>query len=257
MVDKIVIHGFPLHKYVGQRVEKANLALLRASKKVNAEAEKIFYGENTFVIMTGLLMAAQVRANPCLEDKFLMIRRLEIVYDYRDWAHHYENVYKSVPEEIAALGLDIESGRKAGDWMGVEVASYSRQELLKEFDIMTSKKLIKRKMKLARLAAYHDDQVRNMGIFCYGHAMDFAREHLKLDYLTLDYQNLHCFKKCCHLAIESTTWGNVKGWKHGRPRSIVTWGTKSREERKAIVKAIMDKDEKDFKCKSYRLKRRP
>ena len=257
VVKKILLHNFVLHKYVGCKLEDPNLALLRANKRVNSEAEDIFYNENTFVIMTGVHMAAEAKDNPRLLEKFLKIRYLEIVYDFRDWSVHYMDARQSVREETADIEEEIERCRKAGDWMGEQANAYSLKQLMNEWDDMNSKKFIKDKRTPAGSKAYHDDQVENMGMFCYGHAMDLARDYMMLDRLILDYQDFRCYKYCCHLAVESMTWGTVKGWMYGPPRSIWTWGTRDREEERAILKAMMDKDGITFKCKTRRLKHRP
>ncbi|KAL4888728.1 hypothetical protein BDV59DRAFT_196223 [Aspergillus ambiguus] len=183
------------------------LSLLSVSKQVYEEAIPIYLRENTFSIVQVDVLAAASREYPRLLHNLHQIRKVEIVFDSRDYIYMAE----FLSEELPAV-----SRHTAVDALGAMHARFEPPE-----------------------PTAHRHHIENMNEYLWGRTLTFLRQSFKLSYLYVDLSRCTCIDGCCRLADQVLGWGWLKGWVRGMPDQIQLKGTSDSE--RAAISRILDK----------------
>lgn len=243
-----------------------NLALLRVSRKINREAMPIYLRENIFSIVQVDMLAAACMESRQVATSLRQIRKLELVFDYRDYMY----LARFLRAQLPAIMVEVKD--RADDSPSKNAAMKSLGEMLDHFNHSSGRKLTvgtarnantstnsstkassNTRSKLSRLLhpksrleqqkpqhrrdgnntakPSHDIQVENMKEYLWGRTMTFARQTFKLSRLYIDLRHCTCPLGCCRLAEEVLDWGWVHMWIHGVPNEVEVTASSTVEER--------------------------
>ncbi|GES59129.1 D-serine dehydratase [Aspergillus terreus] len=196
------------------------LSLLRASKQVYSEAMPIYLRENTFSIVQVDVLAAAGRESPRVLYNLRQIRKVEVVFDSRDYiymAHFLADVLPAVVDVMDHLTTTAsESTPTAVDGLRAMHLDFESEED----------------------DPAHGQHIENMNEYLWGRTLTFLRQTFKLPHLYVDLTRCTCVDGCCRLADEVLGWGCLQVWTRGIPKVIQVKGTSSRE--KTAVARILD-----------------
>lgn len=201
------------------------LSLLRTSKQIYEEALPIFLTENTFTIIQVDLLAAARIEHPQVFQNLKLIRKVEIIFDARDYLYLANFVTSYAPRirrEIESKAHNLRHKRTVSDRLD---GMYSR------FDVESyqSPSQPPRHVNFEEEQEAHDRHVENMQEYLWGRTMTFVRQTFKLTHLYVDLRRCTCVGGCCRLADEAMAWGWFYVWLHGMPNEVHIRGTSRRE----------------------------
>lgn len=247
-----------------------NLALLRVSRKINREAMPIYLRENVFsIVQVDILAAARIESQQVAKS-LRQIRKLELVFDYRDYMY----LARFLRSQLPAIMSEVEG--RADDSLSKSAGLKSLSEMLGKFDQSSDRSLnatagntitgtnvsantstntntnTRSKLGLGRLLhprhtveqqqsqhrrndnssskPTHDTHIDNMKEYLWGRTMTFVRQTFQLSHLYVDLRHCTCPLGCCRLAEEVLDWGWVHMWIHGMPNEVEVTASSTVEE---------------------------
>lgn len=215
-----------------EEYEPPDLALLATSKQINAEAADIFYRENIFALFHADYLAAQLELHPEQKASFLRVKRLEISFDYRDYAFFTVRVPVMLAIMAKKLSKDCHEQESILNYINTMRTKLQGTDIMEgeisNIDGKSGLELITRDNIGAFVHARHS---ANMEMYIWGRVMDVLRRYTKLDVLSIDVRRCQCPQKCCRFANRVTNFGVLEHWLHAAPKRFECRGAGKKEIR--------------------------
>lgn len=257
---------YMLHPDRAKIYDNPNIALLCASHRIYHEAKLIYLGENIFSIVQVDMLAAARMENRRVAKNLRQIRRLELIFDNRD----YKYMAESLGTEIPTVMTEVEDW--ADESSAKKVAMRDLGEMRDHFDVSSaitpSTSKLRRKSRLIDTTEIrqrkqlnhhlhqhkndnketpHDRLTENLKKYLWGRTLTFVRQTFRLTHLFIDLRHCTCPVGCCRLADQVLDWGWVYVWIHGLPDEVQVRGS-SRSEKEVIARSL-DRQSFHFKLK--------
>lgn len=246
-----------------------NLALLRVSHKINREAMPIYLDENIFSIVQVDMLAAARMESRQVAKSLRKIRKLELVFDYRDYIYLARFLRTQLPAIMSEIDdradgspsksaglknlgeIHEKFNQSSGRTFAIETADNSNTStnastnasantsantrtklgrLLQPKNTPKQQQLQHRRDNSDGTKSAHDLQVENMKEYLWGRTMTFVRQTFHLSHLYIDLRRCTCLLGCCRLAEEVLDWGWVHMWIHGMPNEVEVTASSTVEE---------------------------
>lgn len=241
-----------------------NLALLRASRKVYHEAMPIYLDENIFSIVQVDMLAAARMENRRVAKNLRRIRRLELIFDHRDYLY----MARFLETELPAVMAEVDDWADDSRFKRAGLKDLNRMHA--DFDLSTSwtggtaiittaktagpSTHLSRRLRSKDMAEQqqqqhqrhnssdsakpgHGRQIKNMKEYLWGRTLTFVRQTFQLSHLYIDLRRCTCPLGCCRLADQVLDWGWVHFWIHGMPNEVQVRGT-SATEKESVARSL-------------------
>ncbi|OJJ81035.1 uncharacterized protein ASPGLDRAFT_1501325 [Aspergillus glaucus CBS 516.65] len=232
---------YMLHPDRAEIYDNPNLALLCVSRRIYHEATPIYLGENIFSIVQVDMLAAARMENRRVAKNLRQIRRLELIFDHRD----YNYMAEFLGTEIPTVMTEIE------DWADEspvkKVAMRDLSKIRDHFDVRLIDTTGRRQRQALNhhLHQYkndsketpHDRLTENLKEYLWGRTLTFVRQNFRLTHLFIDLRHCSCPVGCCRLADQVLDWGWMYVWIHGLPDEVQVRGS-SRSEKEVIARSL-------------------
>jgi len=256
---------YMLHPDRAEIYDNPNIALLCVSRLIYHEATPIYLGENIFSIVQVDMLAAARMENRRIAKNLRQIRRLELIFDHRDYKYLAEFLGTEIPtvmteidewaDESPVKKLAMRDLSKIRDHSGVSSGITPSASKLKRKSRLTDATGRRQRQALNDHLYQHKDDVKetpherlteNLKEYLWGRTLTFARQTFRLTHLFIDLRHCTCPVGCCRLANQVLDWGWVYVWIHGLPDEVQVRGS-SRSEKEVIARSL---DRQSFHPKS-------
>ncbi|RJE25767.1 hypothetical protein PHISCL_01880 [Aspergillus sclerotialis] len=201
------------------------LSLLSTSKQIYKEAMPIYLTENIFSIVHSDMLTAARLEYPRVFENLKLIRRLELIFDSRDYVYLRQFILDNLPN----LRAEIEF--TAPDSKHKRAALERLDEMCSDFDVdgIHDASQSPRHASVDEDQETHDRHIENMKDYLWGRTLTFVRQTFRLTHLYVDVRACTCVNGCCRLADEVMSWGWFYVWVHGLPDEIQVRGASKQE----------------------------
>lgn len=204
-------------------------SLLSTSKQIYNEAMPIYLSENVFSIVHSDILTAARLEYPRVFENLKLIRRLELIFDSRDYVYLRQFVLDNLPNLRAEIDFTApESEHK-------RAALERLDEMCSDFDVDGIHDGTQSPGPASsENQETHDRHIENMKEYLWGRTLTFVRQTFRLTHLYVDVRACTCMNGCCRLADEVMSWGWFYVWVHGMPDEVQVRGA-SKQEMDAIA----------------------
>lgn len=202
------------------RIEKygiPNLNLLCASKQIYAEAIPIYLNENTFSIVQVDLLAAASADSERVAYNIKMIRRVELIFDTRDYIYMAQFLVDELPEIAGFIDDYVYNSSYKENVIDTLLQLRDRLDV-PGLDPAVPESITSRSSPEGQ--ERHRRHIANMKEFLWGRTLTFVRQTFSLGYLSIDLRHTNCLSGCCRLSFDVLNWGWFRIWLHGLPKEI-------------------------------------